>query len=316
MTLWNHYHTPVTVDEALSLLDSYQGRARVVAGGTDLLLDMRHGHMPPVEALVDISRIPELGTLGPEESLISDEGLMLHETLMRIGANVTHAQIVKSAVLAERATCLVESSGVVGGPQVRNVGTLGGNVAHALPAGDGTTSLVALDAETDVVLDGTRRWLPLRDLFVGPGQSRLDSCRDLLLGFRFRLCGVNEASAFKRIMRPQGVALPILGCAAWLRLDTAGEQVEDVRICIGPVAKVPMRAAEVEQAVRGQPAGDETIERAVSVARETLYPRTSKYRATAEYRHEMIEVLLRRVLPLTIERARTGQATPEGVGLE
>ena len=304
MTLWKHYHTPSTVDEALELLASYQGRARVVAGGTDLLLDIRHGHLPRPEALVDVTRIAGIDVLRQEGDWLI------------LGAGVTHAQIVKSALMAARATCLVESCGVVGGPQVRNVGTIGGNVAHALPAGDGTTSLVALDAEADVVLAGERQWLPIGALFEGPGQSRLDQTRDLLVGFRFALAGEREGSAFKRIMRPQGVALPILGCAVWVRLDAAGEQIEDVRVCIGPVAKVPARAAAVEEALRGQAAGDEAVERAVEVAHQTLSPRTSKYRATKEYRQEMIEVLLRRVLPLAVQRARTGEAVPEGIGME
>jgi len=304
MSLWTHYHTPTTVEEALTLLASYQGRARVIAGGTDLLLDIRHGHMPRPDALVDITRIPGIAALRQDGDV------------MALGAGVTHAQIVAEPVLAARATCLVESCGVVGGPQVRNVGTLGGNVAHALPAGDGTTSLIALDAEADVALDGVRQWLPLGDLFVGPGQSRLDQTRDLLVGFRFRLCGRREGSAFKRIMRPQGVALPILGCAAWVRLDESGERYDDLRICIGPVAQVPARAEAVEEVLRGATVGAESVERAVSVARQTLHPRTSKFRATAAYRQEMIEVLLRRVLPLAAQRARSGEAIPEGVGME
>jgi len=304
MTLWKHYHTPSTLDEALALLASYEGRARIVAGGTDLLLDIRHGHLPPQEALIDVTCIDGLNTLRAE-----GEALL-------IGAGVTHSQIVASDLLASRATCLVESCGVVGGPQVRNVGTLGGNVAHALPAGDGTTSLVALDAEAEVVLKGERRWLPIGELFLGPGVSLLDPTRDILVQFRVPLFGPREATAFKRIMRPQGVALPILGCAVWLRLDETGERCADARVCIGPVAKVPERATAVEEALRGAPVDDAAIERAVGAAHQSLSPRTSKYRATAEYRQEMIDVLLRRVLPLAAERARTGRAVPEGVGME
>jgi carbon-monoxide dehydrogenase medium subunit len=204
----------------------------------------------------------------------------------------------------------------VGGPQVRNVGTLGGNVAHALPAGDGTTSLVALNAEAEIVQAGQRRWVPIREMFVGPGQSLLDPTRDLLIGFRLGLCGAREATAFKRIMRPQGVALPILGCAAWVRLDDSGGYYEDARICVGPVAKVPVRADAIEAALRGQPVSAETIDHAVAAARESLHPRTSAYRATDDYRQEMVEVLLRRVLPLAAQRAQTGEAIPEGVGME
>ncbi len=304
MTLWTYYHTPSTVDEALTLLDSYQGRAVVVAGGTDLLLDIRNKRLPRPEALVDITCVDEMKGIRQEgDSLI-------------IGAGVTHTDIVQDSIVVSRATCLVESCGVVGGPQVRNVGTLGGNVAHALPAGDGTTSLVVLDAEAEIAYQGKRQWVALKELFRGPGVSLLDHSRDLLIRFRFPLSGLHEASAFKRIMRPQGVALPILGCAAWMRVNEAGDRFEDVRVCIGPVAQVPTRAAAVEAALRGEPVTEATFERARTAAQESLHPRGSKYRATAVYRQEMIDVLLRRVLPLAAERALTGEAVPEGVGME
>lgn len=304
MTLWNHYHTPKTIDEALDILRSYAGRAQIIAGGTDLLLDIRQGHKERPDALVDVTCIDEL------------RGIRQDGDALIIGAGVTHTEIVHASVIVQRATCLVESCGVVGGPQVRNVGTLGGNVAHALPAGDGTTSLVALDAHAEIVKDGERRWVPIRALFLGPGQSLLNPTRDLLIRFQLALSAAREATAFKRIMRPQGVALPILGCAAWVRLDESGERYEDVRVCIGPVDKVPARSDAVEVALRGQPADDTTLVRAIEAAHDTLHPRTSKYRATKAYRQEMITVLLQRVLPLAVERARTGEAVPEGVGME
>lgn len=196
MKLWESYHTPSTTSEALALLERYQGQARVVAGGTDLLVEAKAETHPPFAALIDVTRIPELTSL----EVNNDEAT--------IGAGATHAQIVKHPVLASKATCLVESCGVVGGPQVRNVATLGGNVAHALPAADGTTSLVALDAQAEVIIEGQRRWLPLKELFLGPGQSALNPARDLLIRLRFALCGPRQASAFKRIMRPQAWLCP------------------------------------------------------------------------------------------------------------
>ncbi|NWG17727.1 MAG: FAD binding domain-containing protein [Chloroflexi bacterium] len=303
MKLWEHYHTPTTVDGALALLAQYAGQARVIAGGTDLLVDARaEGGFHPYPALVDITRIPELCAVEEDGDFIT------------VGAGVTHTQIVKSSLLARYATCLVESCGVVGGPQVRNVGTLGGNVAHALPAGDGTTSLVALDAEADIVKDGQPRRVPVQEMFLGPGQSLVDSTRDLLLRFRFHRAADHEATAFKRIMRPQGVALPILGCAVWVRLDENRATFEAARISIAPVGPTPGRAGEVEQALIGQPAADETITRIAELAQSTLHPRTSKYRATADYRREMIGVLVRRTLALAVKRAQTGDIVPEGVG--
>lgn len=304
MKLWERYYTPTTVDEAVALLQQYAGTARVIAGGTDLLVEMREGHHDPFPALIDITSIPSLRTIDLE-----------NETVF-IGAGVAHTAIVKHDTLTRRATCLVESCGVIGGPQVRNVGTLGGNVAHALPAGDGTTSLVALDADVEIFQNGERRWVNILEMFKGPGQSLLDSTRDVLIQFRFSLCGQHEATAFKRIMRPQGVALPILGCAVWVRLDASGENFDSVRVCIAPTAPVPTRISEVEEALKGQPANEASLQKAVETALKVVHPRTSKYRATAEYRQEMTELLLRRTLPLAVERARTGKAIPEGVGLK
>lgn len=310
MRLWNHYHTPETVDEAVALLARYDGQGRVVAGGTDLLVEMRAKGadgtaqaVHPHEALIDVTRIPEL-------CAIREEGAQIV-----IGAGATHTQIVESALLAKHATCLVEGCGVIGGPQVRNVGTLGGNVAHALPAGDGTTALVALDAEAEIVQAGTRRRVPILDMFVGTGKSLIDPARDLVVAFRVPRAGSQEASAFKRVMRPQGVALPVLGCAVWLRLDAGGNRFESVRVSIAPAGPTPGRVGAVESALDGQPVDQAAIDAAIRRAQETLRLRTSKYRATAAYRHEMVAVLLRHALGLAVRRAQTGQAIPDNAEL-
>ncbi|MCC6192788.1 MAG: FAD binding domain-containing protein [Anaerolineales bacterium] len=302
MTLWDHYHLPTTVDEALLHLAHYAGEARVVAGGTDLLLDLQQGRKPPVAALVDVTRIPEM-------SRIETAGDDLY-----VGAAATHTAIVASTLLAERATCLVEACGVIGGPQVRNVATLGGNVAHALPAGDGTLALVALDAEAEVAGPGGCAWKPIRGLFSGPGRSTLDHARDVLVRFRIRGAGLGrgEATAFKRIMRPQGVALPILALAVWVALE--GDRVRDARLALGPAGPTPLRPERAEAWLRGQPLEAATAEKLVERVWAEARLRTSAHRATADYRHEMVAVLVRRALGLAVQRARTGEAVPEGLG--
>jgi len=305
MDIWKHYYNPSTVEEALALLAEHAGNARIIAGGTDLLIDLQYdGEKHKLDALVDLTRVGEMTSITEAIDVCT------------VGGAVTHTAVTLSTLLEARATCLVESCGVVGGPQVRNVATLGGNVAHALPAGDGTTSLMALNAEVDVAWgDGRREWLPLAQIFKGPGISALDSRRDILVAFRFRLCGEREGTAFNRIMRPQGVALPVLGCAVWVRLSQDRAYYEDARISIAPVAPTPILAEAAAEALLGQPTTDETLEQAVEAAHQSLTPRTSKYRATGEYRQHMIGTLLRRALPLAVERARTGIAHAEGVGM-
>lgn len=302
MRLWSHYHVVHSVDEALTYLAQYEGRAQVIAGGTDLLIDLQQANHPPVEALVDITKIKELLSIEIDGDLLT------------LGAGVTHSGIVGHSAIQQRATCLVESCGVVGGPQVRNVATIGGNVAHGLPAADGTLSLVALDAEAEVATVKGRKWYGIANLFTGPGKSFVDPARELLTRFRFRLSGDGEASAFKRIMRPQGVALPVLGCAAWVKLGASRERFVEVHISLGPVGPTPIRARDVEATLVGQVANEESIAKAARFARERLHPRTSKYRATADYRVEMLDLLLRQSISLAVQRARTGEISPEGIG--
>ncbi len=308
MALWQRYHRPSSVDEALAVMAELDGKALLIAGGTDLLLDMQQGRHEAVEAMVDVTSIAGLTHIREVDGEIE------------IGAAATHSQIVKSPLVVQHGTCLVESCGVIGGPQVRNVATLGGNVAHALPAADGTTALVALDAKVEVASQLGREWRPILSLFKGPGISALDGGRELITRFRFKKEHAGTGSAFKRIMRPQGVALPVLACAVWLdtgdsALTAEGEPIviRDARICIGPLSPVPVRAERAEAALRGRSLGA-ALEDCIAEGRSEFMPRTSKHRATAQYRLEMIEVLLRRALPPALQRASGGEIVPEGIG--
>ena len=223
---WEHYYTPKTVAEAVELLQRYDGQARVVGGGTDLLVEIRRGLHRPVEALVDASRIAGLNT-------IEDDG-----DYIVIGCGVTHSQIIKDARIIRFGTCLSESCGVIGGPQVRNVGTLAGNVAHALPAGDGTIGLLALGGEIEIAgADGTR-WIPMQESFKAPGKSFIDRHREVLTRLRFKPTGTREGSAHHRVMRPQGLCLPIISMAVRLQLDE-DNTITKARISMGPVGPVP-----------------------------------------------------------------------------
>lgn len=294
---WNEYHTPTALADALVILSRHGERARIIAGGTDLILDMEGGHAPGVDVLVDVTRIT-----GMDQIAKTDAGIV-------IGANVTHAQIEKSALLQAHAACLVESCGVVGGPQVRNVATIGGNVAHALPAADGTIGLLALDAEVEVCsLAGgavERRWQPLLSIFAGPGRNTLGPAQ-LVGGFRIAPRTPGQASAFDRIMRPQGVALPILGLAAWLQLAEDGRRIAAARIAIGPAGPIPFRATDAEAVLTAAAGFDEDVLAAtIAAAQGQVQLRTSKHRASKEYRHEMVGVLLGRVLRSALERAHS-----------
>jgi len=312
--LWQDYHLPTSIDEALALLASYHGEARIVAGGTDLILEIQQGQRPPVKALVDVTRIAGANEIKHEKQ--SCEGR--ESDYIVIGCSVTHSTIVQSPLIQRHGTALAEGCGVIGGPQVRNVATLAGNIAHALPAGDGTIALLALGGEALVARRKSQgatseteaEWLPLERLYAGPGKSAIDPTREMIWALRFAPTGKDEASAFARIMRPQGVALPILGMAVRLGVERHGDAtptVARIRISVGPMAPTPFRARNTEAFLVGRPATDETIEAAIPILLIECHPRTSAHRSTAEYRREMLSVLLKQTVGTAINRARHEQ---------
>lgn len=298
MSTWREYYTPTTVAEALSILQQHGGDAQIVAGGTDLILEMQQGNHAPVAALVDVTSISGMNTIRQEDGWVV------------IGAAVTHTQIERSALVRQHGAALAESCSVVGGPQVRNVATLGGNIAHALPAADGTIGLLALDGQAQVCTwnGGSVEcvWQPLLSIFAGPGRNTL-AVNQLIGAFRFALALPRQGSAFDRIMRPQGVALPILGLAAKLTCDETHTRVVNASIAIGPAGPIPFRATEAEAALQAMPRFDAAaVAAAVAAAQAQAHLRTSKHRASKEYRHELVEVLLRRVLERAFGQAQLG----------
>lgn len=286
---WKNYYAPDTVAAALDILQRHEGRARVIGGGTDLLVETRRGLRRPIEAIVDATRIAGLDAITQEGDYIV------------IGCGVTHTTIVADPRIIRYGRCLSESCGVIGGPQVRNTGTLAGNVAHALPAGDGTIGLLALGGEVEVAsADGTR-WMPARDSFAGPGRSIIDRHREILTRLRFKRATDHEGSAFHRVMRPQGLCLPIISMAARLRMD--GDRIAAASISMGPVGPVPWFAEPAAAILIGERASEVQFEKAASVALENVTLRSSKYRATEEYRETMIRTYLPIILATAAHRA-------------
>ncbi len=279
----------------------YDGRAQVVGGGTDLLLEIQQGRHPVVEAMVDTSRIKGLDLITNDNDHIV------------IGCAVTHTQIVNAEPIIRHGTCLVESCGVIGGPQVRNVATLAGNVAHALPAGDGTIGLLALDGEVEVTDANECRWIPMREVFLGPGKSSIDHHRSILTRLRFKPTETRAGSAFARVMRPQGVALPIISMAARLQLGD-DNTIISARISLGPAGPVPYLAETAMAVLANGSANAGQFEKAAQAVLSAVQLRTSKHRASQEYRAEMITTHLPLILERAAERACNGDAVPVGVG--
>lgn len=287
---WQHYHRPRSIDDALDLLAHYDGNGRVIGGGTDFLVETRRGLHRPQEAIVDATGIEGLGEIAQSDGFLT------------IGCGVTHSRIIRHPLIRAHGTCLAESCGVIGGPQVRNVGTLAGNVAHALPAGDGTIGLLALDGEAEVASAEGTRWVPVRDTFVGPGRSVIDRHQEVLTRLRFRPTGDNEGSAHHRVMRPQGLCLPIVSLAARLRLDADG-RIDSATVSLGPVGPVPWVAEPAMQLLLGESPSPELFAAAADAVLGEVSLRTSKYRATSGYRQQMIRTWLPAILGRAASRA-------------
>ncbi|MBN1450174.1 MAG: xanthine dehydrogenase family protein subunit M [Anaerolineales bacterium] len=288
MNLWQQYVRPTSVAEAVTALTSAPGPALPLAGGTDILLDLQQGRHSPVHTIVDLTEIPDLKRLE-----IRDERLF-------IGAGVPLSRIARDPLVASHAQALVEACDLVGGPQVRNVATLGGNVAHALPAADGTIGLMCLDAEAEIAGPGGNRRNLMPELFLGPGKSALQS-GEIIVGFYVDQTKPGQASCFKRIMRPQGVALPIINNSVWLERE--GETIRQIRIAVGPGGAVPFRARKAEAFLADKPYSDETFKSALEALVGEVKFRTSAMRATSEYRYHLAGTLLKDTLETAWRRA-------------
>ena len=289
MTIWKEYYRATSVTDALQALAAAKGPARVIAGGTDILLDLQQERLAPVDRLVDINSIPEMCQIE------------LQDGKLCIGAAVPLSQVVAHPLVQAHAQALVEAGSLIGGPQVRNQATLGGNVAHALPAADGSIALLAHGAQAEVASLEGRRLVPIHTVYAGPGYSALRTGLDLFVRFHLPLRGVGEGTAFRRVMRPQGVALPVLNLAAWLRRDA--EMLVDLRIAVGPAGPVPFRAVETEALLRGKRVDQSLIDQAMDCLQAEAGFRTSPHRATKDYRTHLAAVLLQEVFTVAWERA-------------
>jgi carbon-monoxide dehydrogenase medium subunit len=289
--MWQTYETPTSVEETVEILAQYGGQARIIAGGTDLMIELQEGRHS-VECLVDVTRIPELDRIEQDGDRIV------------LGPNVSFRQIQESPLLQEQARVLAEAAASVGALQIQTMATLAGNVVSALPAADGCVALLALDAEVEIADSAGRTWQPVGELFLGPGQSAVDPRRQMLTAIRFPAAGMRQGSAWERIGRRRALVLPILNCAVSLALTIDGSQIQWARIGLGPVAPVPFRARETEAFLAGRPVVEETFVQAGEIAASEANPRSNPLRASREYRTEVLKILVRQGLERAVSQAQ------------
>ena len=279
--MWEDYYRPQTLQEALDILSRHPGKARVIAGGTDLLLDLKNASKQ-VEYLVDIREIEGMTRIEEREGRLF------------IGACVTHSQLAASPLIRKMAAALAEGAATVGSVQVRNVSTVGGNIVNAQPAADTAVPLVALGASAAMVdTDGTKRVAAVEDLFAGPGRSKINSTKTIVTEFSFP-ASPPMLSAFDRIARRKSLSLPMLNLAVALQREN--NAAKHIRIAAGPIGPTPQRLERVESILEGRMIESAILAEAARLASECAQPRDSVLRGPRNYRKEMIGIMLTRTL--------------------
>jgi len=286
---WEKYYRPQTIREALNILEEFKGSARLLAGGTDLIPQIRSRETEP-RVLVDITRIPGLGEIKLEDGVI------------KMGALVTHAQVAESNLIREKALALSEGASQLGSPQIRNLGTVAGNVVSGQPGADTTIPLLALDATVKVMSKKEERTIPMTEFFLDTGKTRVDSTREMVTEIFFPALAKNETSVSLRLARRKSLALPILNVSVVVSADVKLKKFNHVKIALGPVAPIPLRAREAEGLLTSSPIADGVIKEAAKKAAQEANPRTSLLRGSEEYRREMVKNLIERAIRKGLER--------------
>ena len=284
--MWSAYYTPKSLDEALDVLSDHQERARVVAGATDLILEIERGQRPDISVLIDITRIAGLDSI-----LVDDEGWV------HLGPLVTHNHCAGSELLRNRANALVLACWSVGAPQIRNRGTIAGNLITASPANDTITPLMALGAKVTLRSVRGERDVFLEDFYKGVRKTVLGS-DEILTDIAFPLPSESTRSTFIKLGLRQAQAISVVNVAAVV--ERFNGQVGKASITLGSVAPTIIHAQKAEAYLNGKALSAETILQAAGLAAATAKP-ISDVRATAAYRKDMVEVCTSRALAMLKE---------------
>ena len=287
------YYAPQTLDEAVALLDELRDGARPVAGGTDIVVQMKEGRtkFPYPQMIVSLDRIGELKGIEFSEK----DGLS-------IGAATTMADIAASPVVRERYQALAEGAGVVGSWQTMNMGTIGGNVCNAAPSADTAPPLLVFEAQAVIVGPTGRRTIPLGDFFRGPGLTALGP-GELLAEIRLPAPPASTGSAYQRHTPRKQMDIAVVGVGTSVTLDLDEERCTDARIALAAVGPTPIFANKASDWLEGKKLDTATIDRAAKLAVEQSSP-IDDMRGTAEFRRHLVGVLTKRTLLIAAERAR------------
>lgn len=281
------YCAPRGLEEALDIFEEFGERARALAGGTDLILFMERGRLRP-------DLVVEVPFCQPFVGMEKADGHL------RIGSRTTMRELEISPLIREKVPILAEAAGKVGSLQIRNLATIGGNICTASPAGDTLPALLVLDASAKLVSKREERVVPLRDFFVGPGET-VRQPNELLTEVIVPLPQNRWGYSFYKLAVRRYMDIAIVNAAALLTVNEDGI-ITDVKIALGSVAPTPIRAYESEERLRGNPVEDSLLDEVAKLAQDASSPITDQ-RGTAEYRRIMVYRLTKRVIREAYQRA-------------
>ncbi len=269
------YFEPKSIGEATSLLARYGESARVIAGGTDVIVDMKSREEP--SCLVNIKRIPALSYVR------EDKGFL------RIGALTSIREIEMSSLVRQKLPLLWEAAHQFASLQIRNTATIGGNVCRASPSGEMLAPLLVLEASAVARFARGGKKLPFGELFLGPGKTLLGA-KGLLREIEIALPAERSGSVYLKHAVRGAMDIAMVGVAVLVTPDAGGKKAKDVRIALGAVAPTPIRAKSAEKALRGKAVTRALVEEAARRAAADAKPITD-HRASAEYRRWIVEAL-------------------------
>jgi carbon-monoxide dehydrogenase medium subunit len=278
------YWDPREIEEAVPILEKLDKRAVILAGGTDLLNQMRLRQIMP-EFLLNIKNIKEIEYINQHKGL-------------EIGALTTITVIRESNLIRKEYLSLYEAAEWFGTPPIRNMATVGGNICRSSPSSDMVVPFMALDATLKLVGPKGERAVPIEEFVVAPGKNVLD--REILTEIIVPQQEKSSGAAFIKLKR-SSADLAKVSCA--VRIAMRDGKCEDIRIVLGAVADKVFRAKKAEEMIRGENVTNATIEEAAKKASQEAQP-IADVRSTPEYREQIIKVLVKRLIPLSIERAR------------
>ncbi|HAF48409.1 MAG TPA: hypothetical protein DCL08_04100 [Anaerolineaceae bacterium] len=279
--MWQNYHLAESIDEAVTILAEAGEKARIIAGGTDLILELKRGTRKGISTVIDITKIPGLDRIWEDE-----------DGLIHIGPLVTHNHIVASPVIYKKAFCLLQACWEIGSPQIRNRGTVVGNLITASPANDAISPLMALDAK--LVLHSVRgeRIVALDDFYLGVRKTVMEA-DEIVTDIFFDAPGPSVQSYFIKTALRKAQAISVINISVLVELENG--ITKDAKITLGATAPTIIHAERAEEFIIGKALTDEVIAETASLTAQAASP-ISDLRGSADYRSYMVGVIAKRAL--------------------